>query len=359
MARPRLGTPNFVLYKRGARFYVRWRENGALQRVSTGTENRGEAQKFLAQLIAGQGTPAPPPVPTVGEILDGYLEDRKPVVRAYDTLEVVTKPLKRHLGDLQPDHLTKERVRSYHSLRRTEGHSVGPRHAKRQKPTSDGTIIRELVTLRAALRWALRAKWIKGELPHIETPSHPPPRDRWLTREEADRLLASAVALHIRTFIALALHTAARSGALLELTWPRVDFVAGTIHLGHGHGNKRRAVVPINSALRPYLEEAHRAATSAHVVEHGSGSVGSIKTGFRAAAKRAALAGISPHTLRHTAVTWMVMARVPMAMVARYAAMSQSMVEKRYGHHSPDWLRQAAEALSGTNEIGNNVSTLL
>jgi integrase len=359
MARPKLATPNYSLHRRGKRWYVHWWENSAVQRVSAGTEDRGEAQKFLAQLIAGLGTPAPPPVPTVGEILDGYLLDRKPVVRAYDTLEVAAKPLKRHFGSLQPDHLTKERVRSYHRQRRSEGHSVGPRHAKRKKPTSDGTIIRELVTLRAALRWALRAKWIRGELPHIETPSHPPPRDRWLTREEADRLLAAAVALHIRTFIALALHTAARSGALLELTWERVDLAAGRINLGHGYGNKRRAVVPINSALRPYLEEARQAATSAHVVEHGSGSVGSIKTGFRAAAKRACLDGISPHVLRHTAVTWLVMAGVPMPMVARYAAMSLQMVERRYGHHSPDWLRQAAEALSGTPEIGNVLSALL
>ena len=57
--------------------------------------------------------------------------------------------------------------------------------------------------------------------------------------------------------------------------------------------------------------------------------------------------GVTPHILRHTAVTWMIMAGVPMAMVARYAAMSLNMVEKRYGHHSPDWLRQAAEALAG------------
>jgi len=40
------------------------------------------------------------------------------------------------------------------------------------------------------------------------------------------------------------------------------------------------------------------------------------------------------------------MAGVPMPMVARYASVSLEMVERRYGHHSPDWLRQAANALS-------------
>jgi integrase len=188
------------------------------------------------------------------------------------------------------------------------------------------------------LQWAKRSKWISGDLPYIEVPAQSPARDRWLTRAEADRLLSSAMALHVKTFIALALHTAARSGAILELTWDRVSLEGGIIHLGDDHGNKRRGIVPINAALRPYLAVARDAATCPYVVEHGSSPVDSIKTGFKAAARRA-----------HTAVTWMVLAGVPMPMVARYAAMSLQMVETRYGHHSPEWLRQAAEALAGTS----------
>jgi integrase len=102
-------------------------------------------------------------------------------------------------------------------------------------------------------------------------------------------------------------------------------------------------------AMRPILETARAAATCPHVIEHGGKAVASVKTGFKAAAKRAGVKGVSPHVLRHTAVTWMVMAGVPMPMVARYAAMSLQMVEKRYGHHSPDWLKQAAKALDGAS----------
>jgi integrase len=282
----------------------------------------------------------------VGAILDGYLADRKPVAAAYDTLEVSAKAIRRHLGDLQPDHLTKERIRFYGRQRKAEGHIVGPADARRKKTTSDGTIIRELVTLRAALKWAQHERWITG-IPYIEVPSAPPVRDRWLTRDEADRLLESAQAPHVKTFIALGLHTAARSGALLELTWDRVDLVAGVIQLGQGVGNKRRGIVPINGPLRSILETARQGATCHYVVEHGGRAVASVKTGFNAAARRAGVQGVSPHTLRHTAVTWMIAAGVPMPMVARYAAMSLHMVETRYGHHSPDWLRQAANALSG------------
>jgi integrase len=328
MGRPKLETPNYRLVKRGERYHVQWWEDGRPRSVSTGQTDKRKAAVWLNQFVAGQGTPEPPAAPTVAQVLDGYLADRQPIVRAYDTLEVACKALRRHLGDLEPGHLTTERIRFYMARRRAEGHTVGPADARRKKITSDGTLIRELVTLRAALKWAKQTKWISGDLPHVEVPPQPPPRDRWLSRAEADRLLASAQALHMKTFIALALNTAARTGALLELTWDRVDLASGVIHLGHGNGNKRRGIVPINNSLRPVLEEARQAATCRFVVEHGSKPVASVKTGFRAAARRAGVRGISPHALRHTAVTWMVMAGVPMPCHFRWSRSDTAIIHQ-------------------------------
>ena len=179
MARPRSATPNYRLVLRGDRYYARWWQNGQWQRLSTGTAEEREARRWLAQFIAGQGTPLPPDAPLIAAILDAYLEDRRGRVASIGTLEACAKALKRHLGDLEPDHLTKERSRFYARARRTEGHMVGPASQKRKKPTSDGTVIRELVTLRAALRWAVEEKWITSE-PSIEVPSAPPPRERYL-----------------------------------------------------------------------------------------------------------------------------------------------------------------------------------
>jgi integrase len=261
-------------------------------------------------------------------------------------LVVVAKALRRHLGDLQPDHLTKERIRFYVQQRRAEGHMVGPATARRKKPISDGTLIRELVTLRAALRWALGERWI-SDVPRIETPRQPAPRDRWLTREEADRLLASAQAPHVKTFLATCLYTAARAGAVLGLTWDNVDLQARLIDLGHAPGGKGRAVVPIGERLLPILQEARAAATCSHVVEHAGKPVASVKTGTRAAARRAGLPGVTPHVLRHTAATWMAMKGVPISEIARLLGHSDSrLTERVYAKHTPDYLRRAVDALS-------------
>lgn len=154
----------------------------------------------------------------------------------------------------------------------------------------------------------------------------------------------------MRAFIALALYTAARSGAILQLTWDRVSLDRRFIDMGASRGKKRRARhMPITDTLEAILSEAQQAATSPWVVEYGGSPVASIKTGFRACVRRAGLAQVTPHVLRHTAVTWMVQGNVPLPLVAAYAVMSLQMVEKVYGHHSPEWMRQAAEALEGKN----------
>lgn len=346
MARPKLEAPNYRLVRRGSRFYVRWWADGIWQRVSTGETDQRRATVWLAQFVAGRGTPEPPEQPTISLILEGYLADRKPVVRGYGALEVNAKALRRHLGDLQSEHLTKERVRTYVRLRRSEGHMVGPATARRKKPISDGTLIRELVTLRTALRWAHGERWI-SDVPRIETPRQPPPRDRWLSREEADRLLASAQAMHVKTFLAICLYTAARAGAVLGLTWSQVDLQAGLIDLGRAPGGKGRAVVPIAADLLPVLTDARAAATCPHVIEFAGAAVASVKTGTRAAARRANLPGVTPHVLRHTAATWMAMKGVPIAEISRLLGHSDSRITERvYAKHSPDYLRRAIEALS-------------
>ena len=42
----------------------------------------------------------------------------------------------------------------------------------------------------------------------------------------------------------------------------------------------------------------------------------------------------------------MVQRGVPFEMVAKFLGNSKEMVERVYGHHSPEWLRLAANALS-------------
>lgn len=348
MPRPKSATPTYSLTKRtdaNGAWYVQWWDGTRARRVSCRTTDKAEARRFLAGLLASADAVPIPRAPTVGAVLDGYQADR--VLKSHSpTLGYCCRALKAHLEDLPVDLLTNEVVRRYVADRRAAGaQGAGAVHRKKVRPLSDGTLIRELGVLRRALAWAAQERWIANE-PHIERPSAPQPRTRWLTREEADRLLAAAVAPHIRMFIALALYTAGRAGAVLQLTWDRVDLQAGTINLGESRGRKKRAVVPIVAELRPELERAAAIRTSPFLVEFAGGQVASIKSGFRAAVRRAGLADVTPHVLRHTAASWMMQRNVPTAAIAQWLGNTQAMIEKVYGHHSPEWLQQAARAFS-------------
>lgn len=104
--------------------------------------------------------------------------------------------------------------------------------------------------------------------------------------------------------------------------------------------------MPIIADLKLELLRAADTATIARVIEYRGKPILSIKQGFQAAAKRAKLPWVTPHLLRHTAATWMVQRGVPFEMVAKFLANSKEMIERVYGHHSPEWLRVAADALS-------------
>lgn len=293
--------------------------------------------------MAGVASPAPPSEPSVDMILEGYLNDRQDRVASFQTLAHAAAALCEHLGFLKPDNLTTQVCRDYADKRREQGWRGLA--AGQWRPISDGTIIRELVTLRAALSWAVKEKWIARE-PSIEVPSAPPPRERWLSHQEANRLLGVTTTPHVQLFILMALYTGARTGAILELTWDQVDLQTGVISFGRGTGNKGRSIVPMVPQLRQALTVAAEGRTTDWVIEYRGNRVRKIKTAFNKRVQKAGLEDVTPHTLRHTCATWMVMAGVPFEMVAKFLGNSVEMIERVYGHHSPDWLKRAADALS-------------
>jgi len=71
--------------------------------------------------------------------------------------------------------------------------------------------------------------------------------------------------------------------------------------------------------------------------------VQSVKTAFETAVQLAKLSGkVTPHTLRHTAATWLMRAGVDKWEAAGFLGMSVEMLDRVYGHHHPDHLRAAA-----------------
>src|SRR5262249_32261677 len=71
--------------------------------------------------------------------------------------------------------------------------------------------------------------------------------------------------------------------------------------------------------------------------------------GFASAVRIAGLdltvGNVTPHTLRHTAATWLMQRGVAMWEAAGFLGMSEKTLRETYGHHHPDYLRGAANAI--------------
>jgi integrase len=313
------------------RFVVSWWEHGKRRRYRLKASRREDADREALDLIR-RTIEAPREGVTVNDLWSAYCRDRQGR-RVAEAMRHEWKALGPHFGHFRPDQVTAELCRKYAAKRRKAG-----KH--------DGTIWTELGHLRTVFLWAHRQRLIDFA-PPVERPPKPAPRERFLTRAEAERLVASATQPHIRLAILLMLATAARVGAILELKWSRIDFERGLVDLRASDigPRKGRAIVPMNDGLRAALLTAKEAALSEYVVEWAGGPVRSVKTGFNAACRAAGLK-VTPHDLRRTAARLMVEAGVSIEEVAQYLGHTNPQVTFRvYGRFSPTHLRKAASVL--------------
>lgn len=240
---------------------------------------------------------------------------------------------------------------------------------------------RDLEDLRAAINHHSKEGLHRGVV-RVVLPQKGAPRERWLTRDEAAHLLwvcwrareeqtihrgprkgqkvltDRRPLRHIARFILIGLYTGTRAGAVATASPVRaigrswVDLERGIFYRlaeGKRATNKRQPPVPIPPNLLSHLRRWHRLGIAkTHFVEWNGNPVQSVKTGFKTAVRLAALGDdVVPHTLRHTAATWLMQAGVEMWEAAGFLGMSVEMLEKVYGHHSPHHLRNAATALRG------------
>ncbi len=212
---------------------------------------------------------------------------------------------------------------------------------------SNGTIQRDLATLRAALNWYAK-RGLLSEAPYVRSVPTPPPRDRFLTENEVTRLLAECREPHLRLFVLLALHTVQRPGAILGLHREQVHLGSGYIDFlppGNTQTRKRRPIVPITATLRPHLIEAIAESMTGFVIEYLGKPVNSVKTAFNKAAGRAGLTDVSPYTLRHTGATLMAKEGVPIWQISGMLGHTNERTSQLYAKHSPEFLGEAASAL--------------
>jgi integrase len=170
----------------------------------------------------------------------------------------------------------------------------------------------------------------------IERPEQPKGRVRWLTFEEAERLIA-ACSLHLRPLVLFLLGTGARISEALYLDWRELDLAnAHVTFLETKNGDHRG--VPLHSRVVDELRRlayregrVFRTNRGLPYAEKESGG-GQIKTGFRAACRRAGISDFSPHDCRHTWATWHYAANRDLIALMKLGGWKSERMVLRYAH---------------------------
>jgi integrase len=297
------------------------------QRIATGQDDRGRAELVAGEIWRRINRPAQE---RVSDLWEPYKLDRIASGGSDSRLKSLWKTLEPHFGYKLGKVITKQDCRDYAAMRKRAG-------------KSNSTVKTELEALRACLRWHYGK-----EAPVIVAPPPSKPRERYLTKAEAEQLLASIETPHVRLFVEIALGTGARMGAILDLTWDRVDMKHNLIDFrpaGRATTNKRRVEVGITPRLKERLQEAQKAALSDHVIEYAGKPVASVKRAIAAAARRSGVQ-CSPHVFRHTAAVWMSQADVPLERIAQVLGHTSPRVTyATYARYSPSFMKDAIAAL--------------
>lgn len=337
---PRKSTgPRLYWHKQRCVYYVR----EGRRFIGGGVADRRDAEASLARYIASKDRPAGPSTPdqlSVAEVLSIYGRERAPHVKDPARIGDCIRALVPLLGPLPLSAITGEVCRRYGKAR----------------DRAPGTVRKELGTLAAAINHCHAEGYITSA-PRVRLPAKPAPRDRWLTRDEAAKLVRAAYrnpkAKHLARFILVALYTGTRTDAILRLQYmPNtaggwVDTDRGVVYRraeGEAETKKRTPPVPVPRPLLAHLRRWERQGAR-FVVEVDGQRVGSLKTAWRTALAASGIDHCTKHDLRHTAVTWAMQRGADRWHAAGFFGLTVDMLESTYGHHHPDHVRSAVEAM--------------
>jgi integrase len=170
----------------------------------------------------------------------------------------------------------------------------------------------------------------------VERLAQPKGRVRWITFEEAERLL-TACSPHLRPLVMFLLGTGARMSEALYLDWREVDLAGAHVTFLDTKNGEHRGI-PLHARLVNELRglrhpqgRVFRTNTGLPYAEKESGG-GQIKTAFRGACRRAGLADFTPHDCRHTWATWHYAANRDIVALMKLGGWKSERMVLRYAH---------------------------
>lgn len=310
---------------KGGFYEIRWTEDGRYRSRSTRARDRAGAEAAFVRFLAETRHQRADDRLTVAEAVDAYLRHHADPRGAHSS-ESNLRPILRAFGGAFAARMHDANLGDY-TLKRL---------SQKVKPQ---TVRREITALQAVLNWCSKRGMIPGRpVFRLERPSTPDRvRDVWLTEDDERKILDAlpGAPLNVRVFTRLALTYGARRGAIMELkTGPQIDFRAGTVNFnvpGRLPSRKRRPHAPMTEAVRRDLMEICAGkAEGERIMPH------TTPDDFGKWMTLIGYGWVTPHVLKHSAITLMLRGGARLEDVAAATNTSLQTIMKVYRHHSAD-----------------------
>ena len=214
-----------------------------------------------------------------------------------------------------------------------------------------------------------RKEWgypVKNPVDNIERPAVPKGRTRFLTDDEAERLLKEskkAKSPKFYYYILTLLHTGMRPSETAGLRWGQVHLDKRMIHLPETKNSDERWV-PMTLELVEKLAQVKEGRSAEQLVFLKEARLKSdtakarpsicFREMFDAARTRANLQDVHMHDLRHTAASHLIMAGVDIRTLAEILGHKTLQMVQRYTHLLHDHKLAAIDKISGLGKEKNS-----
>ena len=173
-------------------------------------------------------------------------------------------------------------------------------------------------------------------------------RDRVLGYDEEERLL-DACPKWVAEIVTFALHTGARMGEILELTWRDVDLFRRVVVIQQSKAGKPK-IIPLTPTAMEVLKakvKVRHINTSLVFSSNNATRISNrnLQRAFYVALKKAQVEGLRFHDLRHTFASRLAMAGKDLYVIQKLLGHKEPRMVQRYAHHSVESLRNGIEVL--------------
>jgi integrase len=229
--------------------------------------------------------------------------------------------------------------------------------AKLAEGVSNATANRLVALIRAVLRKCEREwEWL-DKAPAFRMRKEPSRRIRYLTQEEARRLLGE-LPEHMSDMAAFSLATGLRQANVTGMQWSQVDLSRGLAWVHPDQAKAKRAIaVPLNAEAVKLISKQLGKHESWVFTFRGKPITQVSTKAWYAALERAGISDFRWHDLRHTWASWHVQNGTPLFALQELGGWESPEMVRRYAHLSADHLAPYARRLASLTETdGTNPS---